>query len=125
LNSKFIQHIRLQWSRYKNSLACESEPKRISENWKPSSDLFDILNLAHIDANFARSVLPEFILYWRENGGIHRSWNSKFLQHVKYHWAKRHQLEQRAYEKEQGPHSKRRTRDRSIEEDLRDTTWAD
>ena len=125
LSSKFIQHVRLQWSRYKNSLAHESESGRISENWKPSGDLFDILELAHIDVAFATSVLPEFILYWREDGGIHKSWNSKFLQHVKYHWAKRHQLDQEGYEKEQGAHSKRRTRDRSIQEDLGDTTWAD
>ena len=125
LSSKFIQHVRLQWSRYTNSLARESESGRISENWEPSGDLFDILKLAHIDAAFATSVLPEFILYWREDGGIHKSWNSKFLQHVKYHWAKRHQLDQEGYEKEQGAHSKRRTRDRSIQEDLGDTTWAD
>ncbi len=125
LNSKFIQHVRLQWSRYKNSLGRESKSGIISENWEPSADLFDILKLAHIDAAFARSVLPEFILYWRENGEIHKSWNSKFLQHVKYHWAKRHLLEQEGYEKEQGAHSKRRTRDRSIQEDLGDTSWAD
>ena len=125
LSSKFIQHVRLQWSRYQNSLAQESESERISENWKPSGDLFDILKLAHIDASFAISVLPEFILYWREDGGMYKSWNSKFLQHVKYHWAKRHQLEQKGYEKEQTADSNRSTRDRSIEEDIRDTTWAE
>ena len=65
--------MRLQWSRYQNSLAQESESERISENWKPSGDLFDILKLAHIDASFAISVLPEFILYWREDGGMYRS----------------------------------------------------
>ena len=125
LSSKFIQHVRLQWSRYQNSLAQESESERISENWKPSGDLFDILKLAHIDASFAISVLPEFILYWREDGGMYKSWNSKFLQHVKYHWAKRHQLEQKGYEKERTADSNRSTRDRSIEEDIRDTTWAE
>ena len=125
LSSKFIQHVRLQWSRYQNSLAQESEAERISENWKPSGDLFDILKLAHIDASFAMSVLPEFILYWREDGGMYKSWNSKFLQHVKYHWAKRHQLEQKGYEKERTADSSRSTRDRSIEEDIRDTTWAE
>ena len=125
LSSKFIQHVRLQWSRYQNSLAQESESERISENWKPSGDLFDILKLAHIDASFAISVLPEFILYWREDGGMYKSWNSKFLQHVKYHWAKRHQLEQKGYEKEQTADSNRSTRDRSLEEDIRDTTWAE
>ena len=126
LNSKFIQHIRLQWSRYKNSLGNESESTPISDSWEPSSDLFDILKLAHIDKEFAISVLPEFILYWQENGGVHKSWNSKFLQHVKYHWARRHQFNQgKIYENEQGAFTKSRTRDRSIEEDLQDTSWAD
>ena len=127
INSKFIQHIRLQWSRYKDNLDIESQPTKIGENWEPSADLFDILKLAHIDAEFAKSVIPEFILYWRENGGIHKSWNSKFLQHVKYHWARQHQMNQlgRAHEKDQKTDSTRRTRDRSIQEDLRDTTWAD
>ena len=41
LSSKFIQHVRLQWSRYQNSIAQETESERISENWKPSGEFIE------------------------------------------------------------------------------------
>ena len=127
LNSKFIQHIRLQWARFSSSRKHDTEPQRIPEQWQPSEDVFDILQLSHIDADFARALVPEFIVYWRDSNQVHRSWNSKFLQHVKYHWAKRHQIEQAGGNNagQQGTHSTGRTRDRSLQEDLTDTSWAD
>ncbi|MCB1842339.1 MAG: hypothetical protein KDI09_05195 [Halioglobus sp.] len=127
LNSKFIQHIRIQWARYTSSLEHSTEPRRISDDWRPSSDVFDILEMSHIDADFARSLLPEFIVYWKESNQTQTSWNSKFLQHVKYHWAKRHQLAQTENTNAgyQGPGGTGRTRDRSLREDLTDTSWAD
>lgn len=62
LNSKFIQHIRIQWARYTSSLEHSTEPRRIDDDWHPSADVFDILQMSHIDADFARSLLPEFIV---------------------------------------------------------------
>ena len=94
LNSKFIQHIRIQWAKYTSSLEHSTEPKRISDHWQPTEDVFDILRLSHIDTEFAHSLLPEFIVYWKDSNQAQTSWNSKFIQHVKYHWAKRHQFEQ-------------------------------
>lgn len=127
LNSKFIQHIRIQWAKYTSSLEHSTEPKRISEQWQPSEDVYDILRLSHIDTQFARSLLPEFIVYWRDSNQAHTSWNSKFLQHVKYHWAKRHQIEHAGHSHagQQGTSTTGRTRDRSLEQDLTDTSWAD
>ncbi|MCB1704357.1 MAG: hypothetical protein KDI17_05810 [Halioglobus sp.] len=127
LNSKFIQHIRIQWARYTSSLEHSTEPRRISEQWQPSEDVYDILRLSHIDTEFARSLLPEFIVYWRDSNQAHTSWNSKFLQHVKYHWAKRHQIEHAGHSHagQQGTSTTGRTRDRSLEQDLTDTSWAD
>ncbi len=127
LNSKFIQHLRIQWAKYTSSLEHSTEPKRITERWQPAEDVFDILRLCHIDVDFARSLLPEFIVYWRDSNQAHTSWNSKFLQHVKYCWAKRHQIDY-AGESHAGQHGTRttgRTRDRSLEQDLTDTSWAD
>ncbi|MEH6588474.1 MAG: DnaT-like ssDNA-binding domain-containing protein [Halioglobus sp.] len=126
LNTKFIQHIRIQWARYTSSLEHSTEPKRIVDNWQPSADVYDILRMSHIDLDFARTVLPEFIVYWKDSNQAHTSWNSKFLQHVKYHWAKRHQLQQTdtSHGGQQGTHSTGRTRDRSLEDDLNDTSWA-
>jgi hypothetical protein len=127
LNSKFIQHIRIQWAKYSSSLEHSTEPKRIADNWQPTEDVFDILRMSHIDTEFAQSLLAEFIVYWRDSNQTHTSWNSKFLQHVKYHWAKRHQLAQAGqhHAGQQGSNPTGRTRDRSLQDDLTDTSWAD
>lgn len=92
-NSKFIAHIRRQWAHYRNALQHEQEPRPIAANWQPSEDVYDILRMANIDLAFARELIPEFILFWRDTGSVQRSWNTKFLQHVKYQWATRHHLQ--------------------------------
>lgn len=91
-NSRFIAHIRRQWARYSSALQYEGEPRPIHPGWQPSEDVYDILRLANIDLEFARDQLAEFVLFWRDAGKPLRSWNSKFLQHVKYQWANRHQM---------------------------------
>lgn len=91
-NSKFVQHVRHQWARVSNALMYDTEPRVIPQQWQPSADVYDVLRMANIDIPFAEKLVPEFVLFWRENKQMHTSWNSKFLQHVKYHWAKRHQL---------------------------------
>jgi hypothetical protein len=91
-NSKFIAHIRRQWARYENALEYDQEPRPIPANWQPSEDVYDILRMATIDIAFACELLPEFILFWRDTGTPQRSWNTKFLQHIKYQWATRHHL---------------------------------
>ncbi|WP_232787452.1 DnaT-like ssDNA-binding domain-containing protein [Spongiibacter nanhainus] len=91
-NSRFIQHIRLQWARYRNTVGEEQEFTPMRADWQPSEAVFDILRMACIDADFARAQIPEFILYWRDSGQAQRSWNTKFLQHVKYRWAHSHQM---------------------------------
>ncbi len=127
LNSRFIQHIRIQWTKYTSSLEHSTEPKRITEQWQPSEDVYDILRLSHIDTEFARTLLPEFIVYWKDSNQAHTSWNSKFIQHVKHHWAKRHQIEQAGHSHggQQGTSTTGRTRDRSLQQDLTDTSWAE
>ena len=126
LNSKFIQHIRIQWARYTSSLEHSTEPRRITDDWRPIADVFDILRLSHIDTEFAHSPLPEFIVYWKDSNQAQTSWNSKFIQHVKYHWAKRHQFEttDNSHAGQQGSNTTGRTRDRSLQDDLTDTSWA-
>jgi len=132
LNTRFVQHIRRQWARYQSSREHSTEPARIAPDWQPSADVFDILELSHIDADFARALVPEFVLYWRDSNQLHSSWNSKFLQHVKYRWARHNQFRHnqftardRSHDGQQGTGRAGRTRDRSLEEDLHDTSWAD
>jgi hypothetical protein len=50
-----------------------------------------VLTLTDIPKDFADSTIAEFILYWKETGQSHNSWNSKFLQHVKFQWQKYNQ----------------------------------
>ena len=54
----------------------------------PNEDFYDVLSLTDISREFAESTIAEFILYWKETGQSHNSWNSKFLQHVKFQWEK-------------------------------------
>jgi hypothetical protein len=93
-NSKFIAHIRRQWARYSSSIDLDNEPRLLPEDWQPSEDVYDILAMANIQREFATQQLPEFMLFWRESKQMLASWNSKFLQHVKYQWARQHQLGQ-------------------------------
>lgn len=127
LNARFVQHVRRQWARFRSSLTHSTEPRRIATDWQPDRDVFEILAMSYIDPDFARALIPEFVLYWRDSNQLHSSWNSKFLQHVKYQWARQHQLttEGPRHGGQQGTGGTGRTRDRSLEQDLRDTSWAD
>ena len=91
-NSKFIAHIRRQWAKYTKAMELDYEPRAIAANWQPSEDVYDILRLATIDIDFARQLVAEFVLFWRDTQEIQRSWNTKFLQHTKYQWATRHHM---------------------------------
>lgn len=116
-NTKFVQHVRVQWAKYTAAIEHNTDPRPIPESWQPSADVYDVLRLANIDLAFARSFIAEFVLYWRDRGTLHGSWNTKFLQHVKYRWAQRHVTADTS--------SQRQTRDISLEEQLTDRSWAD
>lgn len=123
-NSKFIAHVKRQWARYNASLQHDSEPHRIAANWQPSNDVYDILRLANIDPQFAARLIKEFVLFWRDSKQMHASWNTKFLQHVKHHWAKQHRLPQQQagnYAQQQRTH---RSGHKSTFERLTDRSWA-
>ena len=87
-NSKFIAQVRRQWAKTQHLIDNSELPEPIPVDWKPSQDFYEVLALTEIDRNFSDSVLSEFILYWKETGQAHNSWNSKFIQHVKYQWQK-------------------------------------
>lgn len=126
-NSKFIQHVRRQWARYTATLQHDTEPRPLAEDWTPSEDVFEVLALANIDLRFAREQLKEFCIYWRDTGQLHGSWNTKFLQHVKYQWAKRLNgapLQQGNVNAGQTNPANGRTRDRSVSDQLADRSWA-
>jgi len=88
-NTRFVEHIRRQWARFQVLGTQDGLPRPIPENWQPDPGVFEILRLAEIDEGFARARVPEFVLYWRDLGQAHASWNTRFLQYVKFAWARR------------------------------------
>ncbi|GJM13726.1 MAG: hypothetical protein DHS20C12_21290 [Pseudohongiella sp.] len=87
-NTKFIEHIRRQWAKFSASFGYDDTPKAIPANWQPSHDCFDILQLAEIDEEYARSKIPEFVMYWKDSQQVKASWNTVFLQFIKQDWAR-------------------------------------
>ncbi|MGH1470564.1 MAG: DnaT-like ssDNA-binding domain-containing protein [Cellvibrionaceae bacterium] len=120
-NSKFIQHVRRQWNRYTATVENDTVPKPIQAHWQPSQDVYDVLKLANIDINFAKGLVQEFVIFWQDSQQVHNSWNTKFLQHAKFHWAKSHNT---SPSQTMNNSSSRKTRDRSLVDDLTDRSWA-
>lgn len=114
-NKKFRDHVHRQWLRYCSALEHDTVPRRIAENWAPSEDVYEVLRLANIDVDFAQTLLPEFVIYWRDSNQVHSSWNTRFLQYVKQRWAKRHL---------QNDTNIKSTRELSLAEQLTDRSWA-
>ncbi len=88
-NTRFIEHIRRQWAKFTASFGVDDTPRPISEDWQPSVECIEILHLAEIDEEYARSRVPEFIMYWRDSQQARASWNTVFLQFIKMDWARR------------------------------------
>lgn len=112
-NKKFRDHVQRQWARFQAAVEHDTLPRRLPEHWQPSPEVFDVLHLANIDAAFARQLVPEFALYWRDSNQVHSSWNTKFLQFVKLRWAQRGASD-----------SAKSTREISLAEQLTDRSWA-
>lgn len=87
-NTKFIEHIRRQWAKFSASFGYDDTPKVVSADWEPSADCYEILQLAEIDLEYARSKIPEFVLYWKDSQQVKSSWNTVFLQYIKQDWAR-------------------------------------
>ena len=125
-DSKFIQHIRRQWQFYTGMMEQDAMPRAIGAQWRPKESVYDVLQMANISRQFAEQLLPEFIIYWQENGTPQCSWSTKFLQYVKRQWARHIQppSTDTAHGKQQGSNPKGRLRDRSIIDALSDRSWA-
>ncbi|MGB2375607.1 MAG: DnaT-like ssDNA-binding domain-containing protein [Porticoccaceae bacterium] len=125
-DSKFVQHVRRQWQFFNGMMKQDKTPKTMPASWQPNESVYDVLQMANIERSFAEGLIPEFVLYWQENGSSQCSWSTKFLQYVKRQWA-RHIQPQTAdnkYGKQQGPGATGRIRDRNIIDALSDRSWA-
>jgi hypothetical protein len=104
--------------------ARREEAGPITQQWQPSLDAQQILQRAGIKPQFIQDSIPEFVLYWQENGTPQCSWSTKFLQYVKRQWAHQSKLLTETSNGKQQGYSKGRIRDRSFVEDLTDRSWA-
>lgn len=68
--------------------ARREEAGPIAQQWQPSLDAQQILQRAGIDPQFIQDSIAEFVLYWQERGDAHKTWNTKFIQHVRQQWAR-------------------------------------
>lgn len=117
-NSQFVKHVRLQWAYFQNEVKNNAVPQPINKDWQPSEQAFDVLRMANISADFAIKLVPEFVLYWLGTKQLHRSWDSKFLQHAKFHWANNHKMNTSAKQQTM-------TEAEKLLDKLNDTSWAD
>ena len=125
-DSKFVQHVRHQWNFYSGIINQDKMPRTMTANWRPKESVYDVLQMANIERQFAEQLIAEFVLYWQENGAAQSSWSTKFLQYVKRQWA-RHtqpQIADKNYGKQQGSNPTSRIRDRNIIDALSDRSWA-
>ncbi|MBL4820250.1 MAG: hypothetical protein JKY98_04545 [Gammaproteobacteria bacterium] len=127
-NTKFIDHIRRQWEKFSSSFGYDDTPRPIAEDWQPSADCFDILQLAEIDEGYAISKVPEFVMYWRDSQQARPSWNTMFLQYIKQDWARRLQSPVNVESDHGDNQSPAEQNQRRVEERLRqlaDRSWAE
>jgi hypothetical protein len=125
INSRFVEHVRRRWLRHTSQMQHSTEPSRIPRNWQPDPSVYDTLRLAGINEASARALLPEFVMYWLDSNEVHTSWNSKFLQHVKRQCHADTEGDQHGGEQGRGnAGTGYRSKDRSLSDDLTDTSWA-
>jgi len=121
-NARFISHVKRQWAEFKHRLKNDRKPTVMTENWQPSNDLYDVLKFAKIDLAFARQLVPEFVIYWRDRNEMRPSWNALFLQFAKLQWQRQNHLSNSLKDASSPP--QKATRERSLVEDLSDRSWA-
>jgi hypothetical protein len=128
-NNKFVSHIRHQWQKFCSTIEHSTNPTRIPKNWQPSPECFDIARMAQIDIEFVNEQIKPFVLYWSDTNQTSTSWNTKFVQHLKWSWAKRHQLDNIgqsvSHEKGSAHHQSGHRANQSFIERHQDTSWAD
>jgi len=94
----------------------------------PSEDMLELLARFHsVPREFALQQVEDFVLYWRERGSAGHAWQNKFRQHVLFQWTRYQQNRGGSGEhiQQRGAGENGRTRDRSLEQDLSDTSWAE
>lgn len=85
-DQSFAAHCRRQWERFRCTLDNDSTPRPIPADFVPNPQCMALLAAAGIPAEFVDGLVGEFVLYWRESREVRSSWNTVFLQRVKFRW---------------------------------------
>lgn len=108
--SKFMKHCMHEWRHHEIKQARAVRDIPMTANWVPSQKARAALRASGITDQFINEeCLDDFILYWTERGDVGHTWNSKFVQHVRYRWANRSNIQ----------------KSQSLYDELTDRSWAD
>lgn len=61
---------------------------RISQDWMPSKESLDIIEMTKISKDFLDIKLKEFKVYWIERAQQRNNWNITFIDFIRREWAK-------------------------------------
>ena len=88
-NTLFVSHVRKEWAKFTHKINDKNKPQLMTDDWEPDESCYDVLKLSRIKKKFAKQQLAEFRIFWIDSKEIMTSWNSKFIQHVKFKWYKK------------------------------------
>ncbi len=128
----FSQHVSNQWAHFRQGISANPTASIIGQDWQPSPECLDLLqNQCEMALEFVQAQIPEFVLYWRNRAEPKHSWDSIFIRHLKYIWARQHQLSaghsganNGQNEKQQPGDRPSQTRDIPLAQRLTDRSWA-
>jgi len=78
---------------YKNDYKVKSPNKSsssfmLTNEWQPSAEANEILDMTDITKDFYKTKLKEFKIYWCERGQKKNNWNSTFIDFMRREWTK-------------------------------------
>jgi len=119
-SSLFIQYVNRK--HHEAKVGQYNLPQPITKHWQPSESAYEILAMAEIPKQFAQAEVANFVLFWSDSGKPQRSWNTRFVEHVKFKWQHQQSTPQNAQTVRTNTTD---MRSGSIVDTLTDTSWAE
>jgi len=60
----------------------------MGDEWVPSPEALEVLDMGAIELEFVEMKIPEFKIYWIERGQQRNNWNTTFIDYIRREWAK-------------------------------------
>jgi len=128
----FCQHVGTQWNFLQQGIAPNPVATVIEPDWQPSTECVELLHQqCEMPMDFITAQIPEFVLYWRNRSEPRHSWDSIYIRHLKFIWARENKLNTATdssaltnYERQQAGDRPSNTRDIPLAQRLTDRSWA-